>query len=858
MQDVQTRQVADEKLNVTRFLYGSKFGEGRMKAFDRLIGSQQPDMDLFDAQYNALLDNVSHDWDGYLWIILPIPKKLFQGEYDGLRYLDDLRNGLPLAVMEQNKAALKEKESRSAVIAAVRQSYLDAKGAEEAYAQALRARAKAADDIGKVDTKRRLGLASAEEVEAAKDAYEQSLKQVLSAQIGYMNAISKLNVDTGGAVAATYKAGELPYEQIDDGLGAVKLAQEPPVSGKWTVKPAVGELLSELSVSPDKKLKATGYELFGANGTRIGQRTNIDKPVRALTLELAEPNKLKIALYRGEEKIGESPLAGSGTMGSFTLPKEQQDGADASEQQPGAGSETKQAATVIIGTVKVSLDALTSDIYQMAQGTMKASGQGMAFSPDGKAWFSLDNMTDAAQLDDPNGSAAVDPAEIVALKLTIDISGAGEPKLLLSADQAAKEIAALKEQLKSLEDEKQQAIDGGKAESVAALSTQAEDAKAQIALLEALLKGDAKDALKQISLINNPEAIMAALAEQEDTGEGAGGTGSEGTGTGGTGTGNAGAGGTGSGSAGGGKQPEPMSASELAAQASAAEAAVAQAIAAGDGAAAAKAVAALLAAQAQAADAANGTADGLAVLGAAKEKVKADLAKAQQANDPAKAESLAATLAAVQAAEVQLHKEQLFAELQAAAAFGDQLAAQAGAPGSPASEAAKALQAQIAEQLAGEAAELLAQIAELQLQLYTDEQLQTIGQIAEQIIADSGGQAETLPVQNLISPTMPLKLDVPPIIRDGSAYIPLRAVSESFGAAVDWDDATQTATVSTPYGTVECTIGSGTAYVNGEEVALEQPPQLIAERTFVPLRFLAESIGLDVVWNESTKTIELY
>lgn len=831
IQDMQARKLADEKLNVTRNLYSSKFGESRMKAFDRLLGGKELDMDLFSAQYESLLGSVDQDWEGLIWIILPLPKKLFQGEYDGLRYLDDLRNGLPLAAMEQNKAALKEKESRSAVIAAVRQSYLDAKGAEETYVQSLRTRDKAFDEIGKVDTMRRLGLAAQEEAAAAKEAYEQTRALVLSSQIAYMNAIGKLNADTGGALEQTYRQGVLPYEQIDDGLGPVKPAPEKPASGKWSLKQAVGDLLSDMTVTPDKKLKATQYELIDGAGKRVVEKTDVGKPVRVLTLYFAEPNKMKVALYRGKEKIGEASLEGSATMGSFTLPEGQQEAAAAESPAEGA-----PPPVIIIGTVKANLDALTPDIWNAAAATMKSSGQGTAFSPDGKDWYAMESITDAAQLNDPNGKAALAPSDVATLKVTMEITGAGELKSLLTSEQLAKEIANLAEELKKLEEDKQKALDAGKPDRLADLTTQVEDAKAQIAMLESLQKGDAKTALKHMALVNNPEAIMAQLAKQQE--EPGGGSGS----------------GNGSGSI-GGSDPDSLTADELAALAETEQAAVLAAVASGDRDAATKAVEALLQTMAKAADAENGITEGLAILAQAEAALIADKLKAEQAGDKGKSESLAGTLTAVQAAVNQLEKELLFAEMAAVVALIDTITAeQAPPPGS----AAAAAQAQVVELLESNAAELLDQITEKQQQLYTAEEVLEIAQLAELIRAETGGQAEPLPVQNMISPTIPLKLDVPPFIRDGSAFIPLRAVSESFGAAVDWDEETMTATVSTEYGTVECTIGSSVAYLNGEPVLLEKPPELIVERTFVPLRFLAESIGFEVVWNDAAKTIELY
>ena len=44
-------------------------------------------------------------------------------------------------------------------------------------------------------------------------------------------------------------------------------------------------------------------------------------------------------------------------------------------------------------------------------------------------------------------------------------------------------------------------------------------------------------------------------------------------------------------------------------------------------------------------------------------------------------------------------------------------------------------------------------------------------------------------------------------------------------------------------------------YVNGEEVTLDTAPEIFNERTVVPVRFIAESFGLNVSWDEGSGTV---
>ncbi len=96
-----------------------------------------------------------------------------------------------------------------------------------------------------------------------------------------------------------------------------------------------------------------------------------------------------------------------------------------------------------------------------------------------------------------------------------------------------------------------------------------------------------------------------------------------------------------------------------------------------------------------------------------------------------------------------------------------------------------------------------------------------------------------------------------PIVQNGSTLVPLRQTFEALGATVDWDNETQTVTSNKDDTTVVLTIGNNTAYKNNSSLNISVAPQIIDGSTFVPLRFVAESFGADVSWDGSTKTVTI-
>ncbi|MCE5224028.1 hypothetical protein LLG10_07600 [bacterium] len=92
-------------------------------------------------------------------------------------------------------------------------------------------------------------------------------------------------------------------------------------------------------------------------------------------------------------------------------------------------------------------------------------------------------------------------------------------------------------------------------------------------------------------------------------------------------------------------------------------------------------------------------------------------------------------------------------------------------------------------------------------------------------------------------------IDVPPFIQSGRTLVPIRAISEGLGAKVEWEPKTQKITIRLGSKTVELWIGKLEAKVNGKTVKLDVPPMIKKGRTFVPIRFVSEALGAKVDWN---------
>ena len=103
--------------------------------------------------------------------------------------------------------------------------------------------------------------------------------------------------------------------------------------------------------------------------------------------------------------------------------------------------------------------------------------------------------------------------------------------------------------------------------------------------------------------------------------------------------------------------------------------------------------------------------------------------------------------------------------------------------------------------------------------------------------------------------------DVPSFIYVDRTLVPVRFVAESFGAKVEWDQSTKTATVLHENKTVKLSIDSNKVVVNNETKTLDKNsiPKLVTfankdSRTMVPVRFVSEVLGYEVGWDENSQT----
>ena len=107
-----------------------------------------------------------------------------------------------------------------------------------------------------------------------------------------------------------------------------------------------------------------------------------------------------------------------------------------------------------------------------------------------------------------------------------------------------------------------------------------------------------------------------------------------------------------------------------------------------------------------------------------------------------------------------------------------------------------------------------------------------------------------------------VEFDVPAQIINDTTMVPMRTLFELFGYKVKWDQETQTVTARKNSKTITMTVGSTEITLTKssgetETVTCSYAPVVIDGRTLIPLRAVSELAGLDVEWDQETKTASI-
>ncbi|SHH23647.1 Copper amine oxidase N-terminal domain-containing protein [Thermosyntropha lipolytica DSM 11003] len=104
------------------------------------------------------------------------------------------------------------------------------------------------------------------------------------------------------------------------------------------------------------------------------------------------------------------------------------------------------------------------------------------------------------------------------------------------------------------------------------------------------------------------------------------------------------------------------------------------------------------------------------------------------------------------------------------------------------------------------------------------------------------------------------RMDVTPRILNSRTFVPVRFLGNALGVNDDnikWDNRSRVATLQGK-NKIELMIGNKTMRINGNPVNMDVAPVIVAKRTLLPARYVAEGLGFKVEWDNKRQYVIVY
>ncbi|MDO5027672.1 MAG: stalk domain-containing protein [Bacillota bacterium] len=106
-----------------------------------------------------------------------------------------------------------------------------------------------------------------------------------------------------------------------------------------------------------------------------------------------------------------------------------------------------------------------------------------------------------------------------------------------------------------------------------------------------------------------------------------------------------------------------------------------------------------------------------------------------------------------------------------------------------------------------------------------------------------------------------IEMDVAPYLSNGRTMLPIRFIAEALGFEVDWIKDTNTVIIKDKKNTIEIPLDTNKIIVNGKTYESDVKPELVSNRTMVPIANVARALGLkdgqDIIWNPKTQQVTI-
>lgn len=291
------------QLNTNYKLMQNQYGS-KMHIIDSFINQakngEKLDSAAFKLKYGELLEAVDSPWQGKKKILfIKIPKEWFKGAIDGIRYVEDEPYALYESAVEYQGLYTDEQLMKKELTSSVKDYYENYVSTQNTCQSLEQETIKKKKELQKAGILNSTGDMTYEEYAQVQEEYEELQMDLLEAKSAYSQILYSFDRLTCGALSAYLQGDSIEMSSAEGGQSYV--VEDEGEGVYYFLHSLVENNLFELglSIPDDFEISITDFELW-IDGVQIGERTEVNKTIRHLALDISEVERVFIRLYDGD------------------------------------------------------------------------------------------------------------------------------------------------------------------------------------------------------------------------------------------------------------------------------------------------------------------------------------------------------------------------------------------------------------------------------------------------------------------------------------------------------------------------------------------------------------------------------
>ncbi len=279
--------------------YGGKMGY-ISEYVNQAIAGQKINGKAFKSKYEEFLVAVDAPWQGKKRILfIRVPREWFKGQISGIRYVEDEPYALYEAALEYQDALLEKNNAKQDLTQQVEDGFNNLISLRNTYMSLIEQVEDAKQQLEADAVLNRLGELTYDEYKASLDEYENMQNEMFEALALYSQALYSFDRLTCGGITALMEG---TGADLNAGSGGTSYVEDEYAEGAYYYIESIiqeQEFRVGVGIPDDFDVSVSHFELW-CDGTRIGDRTEIDKTIRHLALSVDSVSEVKLRFYDGD------------------------------------------------------------------------------------------------------------------------------------------------------------------------------------------------------------------------------------------------------------------------------------------------------------------------------------------------------------------------------------------------------------------------------------------------------------------------------------------------------------------------------------------------------------------------------